>query len=259
MIPSYNVNCLNRRAAGPFDVAEMAYPPDYRQRSHAHPHSGITLILAGSLEETVARAHERAHALSVVVKPLDTEHANQVGHAGARTLQIRIGSHAFDDELRLLGSWRWCHRGAIVREFMQVLRCFRGGAANDMETAIFDLIGAARHTIIAMGEPPGWLKQVREHVDALLPATVRVRDVAHSANIHPVYLARQFRRFFGCSVSEYIAARRMQMAAELLSRAQSSLAGAAYDAGYADQSHLTRSFRSSIGVTPQGYRTLVRG
>jgi AraC-like DNA-binding protein len=38
-----------------------------------------------------------------------------------------------------------------------------------------------------------------------------------------------------------------------------SLAGAAYDAGYADQSHLTRSFRNSIGLTPRSYRSLVRG
>src|SRR5688572_3959065 len=258
MIPNQSGSCLQQMEAGAFQIAEIAYPAGMRQRQHAHPDSGITLIMAGSLEETVARAHERAYALSVVVKPLDTEHANQVGNAGARTLQIRIGSHAFADELRLLGSWRWCHRGAIVREFLQVLRCFRTGSTNDVETAVFDLIGAAHHNVIDAGEPPCWLKHARDQIDALLPAAVRVSDVARSADVHPVYLARQFRRFFGCSVTEYIAARRMQLAADLLA-GSTSLAGAAYDAGYADQSHLTRSFRNSIGVTPLAYRSLVRG
>jgi AraC family transcriptional regulator len=258
MIRKQRVACLNRVEAGGFSVAEMAYPPGLQQQRHAHADSGITLVLAGSLEETVARAHERAYALSVVVKPLDTEHANSVGNTGARTLQIRINSLAFDDELRVLGAWRWCHRGAIVREFLQVLRCFRNGAVDDVETAVFDLIGAARETFIHTHEPPHWLKQVREHIDALLPASVRVSDVARAANVHPVYLARQFRRFLGYSVTEYICARRMQRAADLLAASSSSLAGAAYGAGYSDQSHLTRTFRNSIGVTPQNYRALVR-
>jgi AraC family transcriptional regulator len=237
----------------------MAYPAGLDQRRHAHGESGITLVLAGSLEEMVARAHERAYALSVVVKPLDTEHADRVGNTGARTLQVRINSHAFDDELRMLGSWRWCHRGAIVREFLEVLRCFRQGATDDIETAVFDLIAAARGSVRSASEPPAWLNKVREEIDALLPASVRVRDVARAADVHPVYLARQFRRFLGCSVTEYISARRLQLAADLLAHAGLSLAGAAYDAGYADQSHLTRSFRNSIGLTPRSYRSLVRG
>lgn len=259
MIATTKVSCLQLVNAGAFHVAEMAYPAGLDQRRHAHGDSGITLVLSGSLEETVARTHERAYALSVVVKPQDTEHANRVGSTGARTLQVRINSHAFDDELRMLGAWRWCHRGAIVREFLEVLRCFRNGAIDDVETAVFDLIAAARGTVTSNREPPAWLNKVREDIGARLPGSVRVRDVARAANVHPVYLARQFRRFLGCSVTEYIAARRLQRAADLLAGAGSSLAGAAYDAGYADQSHLTRSFRHSIGLTPHNYRALVRG
>lgn len=258
MIASSKVSCLQHVNAGAFHVAEMAYPAGLDQRRHAHSDSGITLVLAGSLEETVARAHERAYALSVVVKPLDTEHANRVGTTGARTLQVRINSHAFDDELRMLGEWRWCHRGAIVREFLEVLRCFRTGVTSDVETAVFDLIAAARGRVTGSSEPPAWLNRVREDIDAQLPGSVRVNDVARAADVHPVYLARQFRRFLGCSVTEYISARRLQRAADLLAGRVSSLAGAAYDAGYADQSHLTRSFRKSIGLTPHQYRALVR-
>jgi AraC family transcriptional regulator len=259
MMATHEVSCLNPLNTGAFHVAEMAYPAGLDQRRHAHGDSGITLVLAGSLEETVARTHERAYALSVVVKPLDTEHANRVGTAGARTLQVRINSHAFDDELRMLGEWRWCHRGAIVREFIEVLRYFRNGAIDDVETAVIDLIAAARQTVAPKGEPPAWLNKAREHIDTLLPTSVRVSDVARAADVHPVYLARQFRRFLGCSVTDYISARRLQCAADLLAGAGLSLAGAAYDAGYSDQSHLTRSFRNSIGLTPQRYRTLVRG
>jgi AraC family transcriptional regulator len=246
-------------AAGAFSITEMLYPSGTVQQRHAHSTSGITLVLAGSLEETVACAHEYARSLSVVVKPLDTEHANRIGDGGARTLQIRIASSAFENELRVLGAWRWCHRGAVVKEFLNVLRCFRARAAEDAETAIYDLIGSARANVTTAGNPPQWLEQVREQIDELLPSAVRVRDVAQSADVHPVYLARQFRRFFGCSVTEYVAARRLQCAADLLACPNWALAAAAYRAGYADQSHLTRSFRDSTGETPGSYRKLMIG
>jgi AraC family transcriptional regulator len=245
--------------AGAFSVREIVYPAGSVQRRHAHSTSGVTLVLAGSLEETVANSHEFARSLSVVVKPLDTEHANRIGNRGARTLQIRIGSSAFENDLRALGAWRWCHRGAVVKEFLNVLRFFRAGAADELETAVYDLIGSARDYAAGVNHPPSWLKQAREHIDAMLPGVIRVRDVAQSAAVHPVYLARQFRRFFGCSVTEYVSARRLQLAADLLASPHAQLAAAAYRAGYADQSHLTRSFRAGTGVTPRVYRELAVG
>src|SRR5688500_19395895 len=104
MIPNQSASCLQQMEAGASQIAEIAYPAGMRQRQHAHPDSGITLIMAGSLEETVARAHERAYALSVVVKPLDPEQANQVGNAGGRQLQNRVGSQSIADVLMLFDS-----------------------------------------------------------------------------------------------------------------------------------------------------------
>jgi AraC family transcriptional regulator len=245
--------------AGLFEIAENTYAANLAQSRHAHDDSSITLVLAGSLEETVTRAHEYAHALSLVVKPLDTEHQNRFGNAGARTLQIRIAADAHQDDLKALGHWRWQHGGMAARQALRVLQCFRSRLASDAEIAVYDLIAALRAEPLMTGAPPQWLLQVRDHIDALVPASVRVRDVAHAAAVHPVYLARQFRRYLGCSVVEYIAGRRMQHAAQLLSSSEVGLSGVAFKAGYADQSHLTRAFKAGTGLTPRGYRQAVAG
>ena len=45
--------------------------------------------------------------------------------------------------------------------------------------------------------------------------------------------------------------RRVQYAAQLLTSRDVALSGVAFQAGYADQSHLTRTFRAVTGLTPE--------
>jgi AraC family transcriptional regulator len=71
-----------------------------------------------------------------------------------------------------------------------------------------------------------------------------------------VYLARAFRRAYGCSITEYVQRHRIRRAAALIADRRLPLTQAAYAAGFADQSHLCRSFRRHAGVTPSAFRAL---
>jgi AraC family transcriptional regulator len=251
--PPFSARRCSSFLTGPFTITETVYPAGLVQRRHAHADPSVTLVLGGSLEETVSSKNEHAGALSMVIKPLGTEHTNRYGATGAHTLQVRLPV----DETANLGEWRWQYRGAAARAFLCVLQCRRAARADDAEVAIYDLLAAISSPRRAPGGVPRWLQQARDHIDALIPAMIRVRDVAHTAGVHPVYLARQFRSFLGCSVTEYIAARRLQLAAQLVHDSKIPLAAVAYRAGYADQSHLTRAFKAGFGLTPLGYRTIV--
>ena len=71
-------------------------------------------------------------------------------------------------------------------------------------------------------------------------------------------LARQFRHMFGTSPYRYLLMRRLDFARELIHQ-QRSLVDVACDAGFADQAHFTRVFRSAFGLTPARYRALRAG
>src|SRR5204863_2518434 len=73
---------------------------------------------------------------------------------------------------------------------------------------------------------------------------------------YPRYdLARQFRIMLGTSPYRYLLMRRLEFAREQIHR-ERPLVEVAFDAGFADQAHFTRAFRSAFGLTPARYRAL---
>lgn len=62
-------------------------------------------------------------------------------------------------------------------------------------------------------------------------------------------IARHFRRAFGTSPDRYRTMRRLALARTAIEGGL-PLARAAADAGFADQSHMTRQFKKTYGLTP---------
>lgn len=249
-------------------VAEKTYPPGLRQPRHAHAETTVTIVIGGSLRERVGRVDEIARPLSVVVKPGGTEHANEFGPEGTRTVQIALaGAEASDAAAweRTLRVWRWTHVGPGVRSFLALARLLRsadpacgGERADEIECVAHDVLAAVgRHPGASDARtPPRWLQIVREELDDAFRAPPRVRVLAASAGVHPVYLARQFRRFYGCSVSEYLQRQRLQRTADMVASGDGALSLVSYTAGFADQAHMCRVFRAHTGVTPGAFRVL---
>jgi AraC family transcriptional regulator len=244
-------------------IREVVYRPSLLQERHAHEETTVTLVVTGSLRETVGRTQEIARALSIVVKPGDTEHADQFGESGARTVQISLTARDAA-ELRewepSARTWRWTHAGPAVPAFLRLLAMLRARPHSDalIDRGVTDVLSSLREAPNdSHREPPAWLGRVREEIDDT-GSGVRVRDLAARAGVHPVYLARQFRRFYGSSVVSYLQRQRVTRAADLIASSSLALSAIAFYTGFADQSHLSRSFRAGTGFTPGSYAGFIR-
>ena len=129
-----------------------------------------------------------------------------------------------------------------------------------IEGLVLEIVaGAARERELRVsGGAPRWLAAAR---DCLHDATWTggLGELASEVGVHPVTLARGFRRAYGCSVGEYLRLVRVSRAARRMAETDDSLAEIALAAGFADQSHFTKVFRRSTGVAPSVFRTAVRG
>jgi AraC family transcriptional regulator len=105
---------------------------------------------------------------------------------------------------------------------------------------------------------PSWLVQAIELLHETLPDNLTVERIANVVGVHPVHLARVFRRRYGCSIGEYARNWRVEVASRQLATSTSPIAEVAAVAGFADQSHLCRTFKTVSGLTPNEFRTIFR-
>ncbi len=102
------------------------------------------------------------------------------------------------------------------------------------------------------------MERVRAYLSAHAASPVRSRDLESIVGADRYSIARQFRAAFGTSPDRYRTQRRLQGAREAIERGE-PLAGVAVDAGFADQSHLTRQFKRTYGLTPARWAGLTSG
>ena len=100
------------------------------------------------------------------------------------------------------------------------------------------------------------LERARQFLDAAKTRVVRSTEIESITGLTRYDLSRQFKIMFGTSPYRYLLMRRLDFARERIHRDR-PLAEVACDAGFADQAHFTRVFRSAFGLTPARYRALM--
>jgi AraC family transcriptional regulator len=103
------------------------------------------------------------------------------------------------------------------------------------------------------------LMRAFEFIQDQLEANLTVAGIARAVHMSPYHFTRLFKRSTGLSPYRYVIQARVKKAKELLISNKFSIIEIAHRLGFADQSHLTRHFKSIFGVTPkklQGRRGL---
>jgi AraC-like DNA-binding protein len=136
------------------------------------------------------------------------------------------------------------------------------------ELASDTLLTTVADLLLALGDRPpvrasravdhAAMERVRAYLFAHAGGHVRSQDLEVIAGADRYSIARQFRAAFGTSPDRYRTQRRLQGAREAIERGE-PLAAVAADAGFADQSHLTRQFKRTYGLTPARWARLTAG
>jgi AraC-like DNA-binding protein len=83
---------------------------------------------------------------------------------------------------------------------------------------------------------------------------VPLKSIAAELGIGQVRLTRLFQREFGIAPGAYAAGLRMDKVKQLLGRTSLTLAQIAESCGFADEHHLSKSFKKATGINPSDYR-----
>ena len=117
----------------------------------------------------------------------------------------------------------------------------------------------------AMGSAPGGhqargglprrrLRVAIEYIEDHLDSEIALEDLAAAVHLSAYHFARLFKASTGLPPHQYVIARRIERAKQLLRDDDLSLAQVAARVGFWDQGHFTRHFKRLVGVTPKHFR-----
>jgi AraC family transcriptional regulator len=107
--------------------------------------------------------------------------------------------------------------------------------------------------------PQEKLRAVVEYVEEHLDAGLTLEQVAAAAHLSVYHFARQFKAATGLPRHQYVIARRVERARQLLqAETDLTLAEGATGAGFSDQSQFCHHFKRLVGVTPGQFRMPAR-
>jgi len=104
------------------------------------------------------------------------------------------------------------------------------------------------------GLAPWQLNQAKHFIEQNLSNTIKIKDLAMQAGLGSSYFFQAFRCTVGVSPHAYIVQRRIESAQKLILLTHKPLSEIALECGLADQPHLTRLFRSVVGISPGAWR-----
>lgn len=92
------------------------------------------------------------------------------------------------------------------------------------------------------------------YIDSHLECRLDVPILAKLVSFSKSHFSRAFKQSLGLPPMAYVKTRRLERAKALMTSTNQQLTEIAFICGFADQSHLIRSFRQAIGVSPGRWR-----
>ncbi len=239
-----------------------------RMPAHAHAQYQLTLYAGDPRRFNIAgRAFTGDARTSVIIQSgeLHGSVAVEDEHTALRTFYI-------DEAMMAEAAAAIWHRGGTVAfreprladpETVEMLHAAHraldeGGLEAEVAfcTALEQLVrrqAAPTGTARPLARADARMDEVRDLLVDRLADDVRLDELADVAHLSRFHLIRLFRQRYGVTPFAYQRFARVEGARDALRHGE-SLAAAAAENGFADQSHLGRAFRAVMGATPGQYR-----
>jgi AraC family transcriptional regulator len=256
---------LRRNEAAGFVLLESVYTPGLRVPMHSHEHAGFCFVLRGNFERAYERGSKVCKPADLSFHPSGEKHSERFYDSGARLFGIQISqqwlNHARDYSIVLDDSMVFC--GGMLsqlatRVYVEFRRMDKASALAIEGLALEIMAEAARRCLPTERTTARWLKQAVEILHAKFNEPLTLAYIAREVDIHPVHVARVFRRYHRCTVGEYVRQLRVEFTLQELSATDKPLSEIALAAGFSSQSHFSTVFKRQVGLTPAEYRRISR-
>ena len=248
---------LVRRQLPHLFITDNVYGKGMSLATHEHERAFLAICISGAYSEWISSTAYERMASTVAFHPALERHSSRTGLADARVISV-VFSPSWVPRLDTLlqdrspQSFDLRPVAPVVSRLKQELLRTDPAAPLVIESCVLEILAAVAR---APGErQSGWFNIVLREIESRFHEPLSLSALAEIAGVHPVHLAREFRRRSGRTIGQYVRELRVRRACEELRNTELPLAEVAMRAGFTDQSHLGRWIKRTTGLSPRRLR-----
>lgn len=258
---------LAKRQIANLRLQKTAYAENSGSELHWHENARFVFVLRGAFAEEYERKKRECRSLTMIVRPPLEKHSENYHGKGIICLSVDIQPQwierlkQYDINLERSADFRGANLSRLIMKLSDEFAARDDASSLAVEALLLEIaieVSRQEKRFTAENKAPRWLSDARDFIHAEYIFNPTINNIAVAANIHPVHLSRMFRRYYGCTIAEYIRRLRVESACLALANSNETLAAIAASSGFSDQSHLSNIFKRLMNVTPAEYREINR-
>jgi AraC family transcriptional regulator len=248
-----------------FILTESLFERNLELPKHFHENAHFCLLLKGSFIEVCGKQTLDCKPMSLSFLAAEEVHSDSFHSTVSHCFIIDVASkwteYAKEHSIKL-PSFANFQGGLLPHLAFRLYKEFKQddkSVSLVIEGIILEIMAeASRHPIRSDRLIPAWLRQAREILHDRFSESLTHAGIAKTVGVHPIHLAREFRRHYHCTIGEYIRRLRIEYACFEICTSDEPLSLIAQKSGFFDQSHFARIFKQVTGIPPAEYRKIFR-
>jgi AraC family transcriptional regulator len=249
-----------------FSLVESRHPAGQSISQHLHVQPYLSILVCGSYRETCGASAWDYVAGEAIFHGSGEVHSDQFFDEGGELLNLeilpefeeRLRDDGIRTDVRTVFKHPYCLELAL--KLRHELRAPDSVSGLAVEGLAMELAAHVLRGRLARREREGdWINRIDATLREQFSKPPSLTELAEMVHVHPVHVARTFRKRLHCSVGEYVRMLRMEAACKQLRQTDLPIAEIAVETGFADQSHLTRTLKRYMGISPMSLRRASQG
>ncbi|WP_152269035.1 helix-turn-helix transcriptional regulator [Agriterribacter humi] len=242
-----------------FRIGRVSYQADGScDDMHCHENPHISFVLTGGNVEK--RKHIEFERLPGKVTFYHSGEAHQNIHKAGDSRHINIeictsylGNNLLDAEKINKACQAEPDIKFLILKMYKELLIDDDYSGTSIRLLMLEMLSASKHL---SSTRPVWINKVQQVLNDRWNEAPTLRDLSAAAGVHPITISKHFRKYFNCTLGEYMRKLRINNSIALVQSTGTSLTDVAYECGFADQSHFTRTFKQMTSFLPKQYQRL---
>ncbi|MDR6571101.1 helix-turn-helix transcriptional regulator [Chitinophaga ginsengisegetis] len=250
---------IKERTFGNIITSETAFVPDTSSAYHYHANPHFSHILAGGSKEIRNGSSDIQYAGKGLYYYPGIAHQNVDYRPGTRIFNLELDATFFNTfglslppSSLMFENSHQLNTGGLIR-IMKEHYLDDADSRMAIDQLCINLVHPAKEGDACF---PEWTKKIKTVMNDYWNQPLSLSLLAAHLELHPVTISKHFPRYFGCSAGEYMRRMKVERAFPLIKQGKYSLTEIAYECGFTDQAHFTKTFRHVTGLLPKQYRNI---